>query len=120
MCFYHLHTEAFFIHSVHFLSFFFRLREAYNELPKSFLAPFYLGEVFLDQKDYTQAKKLLHKGNTRSKGTYRHVLYKLGQLHMEVKDYRAAVGVFEAIVKLDAQYKDVRTLLKKARKQAAN
>jgi tetratricopeptide (TPR) repeat protein len=96
------------------------LREAFNELPKSFLAPFYLGEVFLDQKQYAQAKRLLHKANTRSNWTYRHVLYALGRLHMEVKDYRAAVDVFERIVKLDAHYKDVRTLLKKAKKQTAN
>ena len=100
--------------------FFFRLREAFNELPKSFLAPFYLGEVFLDQRQYSQAKRLLHKANTRSNWTYRHVLYALGRLHMEVKDYRAAVDVFEKIVKLDAHYKDVRTLLKKAKKQTAN
>lgn len=70
----------------------------------------------MDKGDFAQAKALLSKANNRSKGSYRHVLYKLGQLHLEMKDYRSAVSVFEKIVKLDARYKDVQTLLKRAKK----
>ena len=94
----------------------FRLKEAYNQLPKSFLAPFYLGEVFLDKRDFGQAKALLLKANSRSKRSYRHILYKLGQLHVEMKDYGSAVDIFEKIVILDGRYKDVQTLLKRAKK----
>ena len=90
----------------------------FNSSPKSFLAPFYLGEVFLDKKDYKQAKKLLTKANTRSKGTYRHILYKLGQLHLEEKDYQSAIEVFEEIMKLDENYKDAQTHLTMAKKKA--
>lgn len=86
-------------------------------LPKSFLAPFYLGEVFIHQRNYAAGKKLIMKGNTRSLGTYRHILYKLGQVHMEMKEYKQAVAVFEKIVKLDAHFKDVKILLKQAKEQ---
>lgn len=95
-----------------------RIREAYNNLPKSFLAPFYLGEVFLHQRRYPEGKKLIMKGNSRSKGTYRHILYRLGELHLELKEYGSAVDVFEKVAKLDPTYKDVQGLLKKARKQS--
>ena len=86
-------------------------------LPKSFLAPYYLGEIFIDKKNYADGIKLIVKGNNRSKGSYRHILYKLGQVYMEMKEFGQAVIVFEKIVKLDAQFKDVQTLLKQARKQ---
>ena len=80
------------------------------------MAPFYLGEVFLHKREFSRAKSLLLKGNKRSNGSYRHILYQVGQLHVEMKDYASAVEVFEKIVKLDTQYKDVQTLLKRARK----
>lgn len=103
-----------------FTFFYPRVREAYNALPKSFLAPFYLGEIMMDQKNYKMAKQLITKGNSRSKGTYRHILYKLGRLHLEMKEYQSAVDVFEKIMKFDASYKDVPTLLKKTKKLAKN
>ena len=85
-------------------------------MPKSFLAPFYLGEVFVDKKTFTEGKKLIMKGNSRSKGTYRHILYRLGGLHLELKEFAAAAGVFEQVLKLDPNYRDIQLLLKKARK----
>ena len=88
------------------------------ELPKSFLAPFYLGEVFVHQKKYEEGKKLLLKGNRRSKGSYRHILYSVGGLHLELKEYSTAVAVFEKLAKLDPNYRDVSSLLKRARKLA--
>ena len=94
------------------------MRETYNQLPKSFRAPFYLGEVFVNQKRYPEGKKLLMKGNSRSKGTYRHILYRLGELHLELNEYTSAVGVLEKVAKLDPRYRDVQNLLKKARKQS--
>ena len=103
-----------------FTFFYPRVREAYNALPKSFLAPFYLGEIMMDQKNYKMAKQLIMKGNSRSKGTYRHILYKLGRLHLEMKEYQSAVDAFEKIMKFDASYKDVPTLLKKTKKLAKN
>ena len=95
-----------------------RLREAYTQLPKSFLAPFYLGEVFVHQKNYREGKMLILKGNSRSKGTYRHILYRLGELHLELKEFPSAVNVLEKVAKLDPKYRDVQALLKKARKQS--
>lgn len=74
----------------------------------------------MDQKNYKMAKQLIMKGNSRSKGTYRHILYKLGRLHLEVNEYQSAVEVFEKIMKLDVNYKDVPTLLRKTKKLAKN
>ena len=95
-----------------------RIRQVFNKAPKSFVAPLYLGEIFLEQKNYDQAKKLFLKANKRSNGTYRHVLYRLGQLHVEMKEFQSAVEVFEAITKMDSNYKDVRSLLKTAKRKA--
>ena len=71
----------------------------------------------MDKRDFVQAKKLIMKANSRSKGTYRHILYKLGQLHLEMNEYPSAVDTFEKIMKLDANYEDVRTLLNRAKKR---
>ena len=74
--------------------------------------------MFVHRKKYPEGKKLLMKGNSRSKGTYRHMLYRLGELHLELNEYTSAVSVLEKVAKLDPQYRDIQSLLQKARKQS--
>ena len=95
----------------------YRIREALNKAIKSFTAPFYLAEVCIDKQDYPQAKALLLKANKRSRGTYRHILYRLGQIHWQLKEYSSAAAVFESVVRLDESYEDVQHLLKAARQK---
>ena len=64
------------------------------------------------------AKAYLEKANKRSKGTYRHILYRLGQLYLEMNDYHSAVEVLQKVVKLDSSYKDAQALLKTAKMKA--
>ena len=64
------------------------------------------------------ARAYLEKANKRSKGTYRHILYRLGQLYLEMRDYHSAVEVLQKVVKIDGNYKDAQAMLKTAKMKA--
>ena len=64
------------------------------------------------------ARAYLEKANKRSKGTYRHILYRLDQLYLEMKDYHSAVEVLQKVVKMDGSYKDARAMLKTVKMKA--